>query len=197
MAGVDEGAYEVLGGMITAKTIKYTKTGKVMCFLTLEDMVGTVEVVVFPQGYEEYVTKLLADEKVFIRGRVNAEEEKNAKLILDELLTFEEAASGRQFKRGAKSSFKSRGNYEPRSPKPQAIPQKGLFLQFETPEAYAACEKELLEALADSDGEDDVVIFVKSTKQVKVLPANLRVRADEALVAKLSALYGEENVKVR
>ena len=47
---VTDGAKAIVGGMITAKTIKYTKTNKVMAFLTLEDLVGTVEVVVFPQG---------------------------------------------------------------------------------------------------------------------------------------------------
>lgn len=58
-----------VGGMITEKTIKYTKNNKVMAFLTLEDLVGTVEVIIFPRDYEKYHDLLVEDEKVFITGR--------------------------------------------------------------------------------------------------------------------------------
>ena len=44
---------EIIGGIITNKTIKHTKTNKTMAFLTIEDLVGTVEVVVFPRDYEK------------------------------------------------------------------------------------------------------------------------------------------------
>lgn len=72
-----------VGGMITEKTIKYTKNNKVMAFLTLEDLVGTVEVIIFPRDYEKYHDLLVEDEKVFITGRANVEEEKNGKLICE------------------------------------------------------------------------------------------------------------------
>ena len=49
---VHDGAKEIVGGMITNKTIKYTKTNKVMAFITLEDLVGSVEVVIFPRDFE-------------------------------------------------------------------------------------------------------------------------------------------------
>lgn len=88
---VRDGAKEVVGGMITAKTIKYTKTNKVMAFLTLEDLVGTVEVVVFPRDYEKNVRLMDVDAKVFIQGRVSAEEEKASKLICEKIYAFEEA----------------------------------------------------------------------------------------------------------
>ena len=45
----EDGAYEVLGGMIAAKTVKYTRTNQTMAFITLEDLVGTVEIVI-PEG---------------------------------------------------------------------------------------------------------------------------------------------------
>ena len=88
---VRDGAKEVVGGMITAKTIKYTKTNKVMAFLTLEDLVGTVEVVVFPRDYEKNARLMDVDAKVFIQGRVSAEEEKASKLICEKIYAFEEA----------------------------------------------------------------------------------------------------------
>ena len=80
-----------VGGMITEKTIKYTKNNKVMAFLTLEDLVGTVEVIIFPRDYEKYHDLLVEDEKVFITGRANVEEEKNGKLICEQIRSFDEA----------------------------------------------------------------------------------------------------------
>ena len=79
-----------VGGMITEKTIKYTKNNKVMAFLTLEDLVGTVEIIIFPRDYEKYHDLLVEDEKVFITGRANVEEEKNGKLICEQIRSFDE-----------------------------------------------------------------------------------------------------------
>ncbi len=80
----------MVGGMITEKTIKYTKTNKTMAFITLEDLVGTVEIIVFPKDYEKYHALLNEDEKVFIRGRVNLEEDKNGKIICEQIYSFDD-----------------------------------------------------------------------------------------------------------
>ena len=53
---VYDGQKVIIGGMITERTIKYTRNNKVMAFLTVEDLVGTVEVVVFPRDYEKWQT---------------------------------------------------------------------------------------------------------------------------------------------
>lgn len=81
----------VIGGMITEKTVKYTKTNKTMAFLTVEDMFGTVEVIVFPKDYERYHALLNQDEKVFVRGRASVEEDKDGKLICERIYSFAEA----------------------------------------------------------------------------------------------------------
>ena len=72
----------VIGGIITEKTIKYTKQNKAMAFITVEDLFGTVEVIIFPRDYEKYSRYLNEDEKVFVAGHANVEEDKNGKLIL-------------------------------------------------------------------------------------------------------------------
>lgn len=64
----------IIGGMIVEKNIKYTKTNKVMAFLTVEDLLGTVEVMVFPRDYEKWQNMINEDARVFIQGRVSAEE---------------------------------------------------------------------------------------------------------------------------
>ena len=80
----------IVGGMITDKTIKYTKNNKVMAFLTVEDLVGTVEVVVFPRDYEKCQMFLNEDARLFIQGRVSAEDDKASKLILEKVRTFDD-----------------------------------------------------------------------------------------------------------
>ena len=79
---VYDGQKVIIGGMITERTIKYTRNNKVMAFLTVEDLVGTVEVVVFPRDYEKWQTLITDDARVFIQGRVNAEDDRPSKLIL-------------------------------------------------------------------------------------------------------------------
>lgn len=86
---VREGAKEIIGGIITNKTIKHTKTNKTMAFLTIEDLVGTVEVVVFPRDYEKNRMYLEEDYKVFVKGRVSEEDESASKLICEAIIPFE------------------------------------------------------------------------------------------------------------
>ncbi len=87
---VHEGIREVVGGIITSKTIKYTKQNKVMAFVTLEDLAGSVEVVVFPRDYEKNQQYLNEEAKVFIRGRVSEEDEAASKLICEKVIPFEQ-----------------------------------------------------------------------------------------------------------
>ena len=162
---VVDGSKAVIGGMITAKTVKYTKTNKTMAFLTVEDLVGTVEVVVFPKDYEKNQQWMNEDEKVFIRGRVNNEDDRPSKLICEKIWRFEE------------------------------VPME-LWIQFSDMETYRAREQELFGVLRDSDGSDYVAIYVRNPRSVRKLGENWTVCADESLVARLTSLFGKENVRL-
>lgn len=85
---VADGANVILGGMIAAKQVKTTRNNAMMAILTFEDMVGTVEVLVFPKDYERLRNQLNVDEKMFIRGRVSVEEDKPAKILLQDVRAF-------------------------------------------------------------------------------------------------------------
>jgi len=89
-ANVYEAQKAVIGGMIVGKTIKHTKNNKTMAFLTIEDLVGTVEVVVFPRDYENNRQYLEEDMKVFVRGRVSEEDGGASKLICESIVPFED-----------------------------------------------------------------------------------------------------------
>lgn len=155
----------VVGGMLTGKTIKYTKTNQVMAFITLEDLVGTVEIVVFPRDYEKYHAYLTEDAKIFVRGHANVEEEKNGKLICEKIYGFDDS-------------------------------KKELWLQFANLKEYEEKEKELFPLLDDSDGNDEVIIYIAQEKRMKRLARSHSVKADDRLVNVLTNFLGEGNVKV-
>lgn len=79
-----------IGGMIMAKSVKPTKTGQLMAYLTIEDLVGTVEVIVFPRTFSTYRNIIEGTDKLFITGRVNANADENAKLICESVVPFED-----------------------------------------------------------------------------------------------------------
>ena len=102
---VRDGAKETIGGMITSRTIKYTKTNKVMAFITIEDLLGTVEVVIFPRDYEKNQQYLEVDRKVFVRGRVSEEDESASKLICETIIPFEQTEKQLWIQYPDKASF--------------------------------------------------------------------------------------------
>ena len=154
-----------IGGMIADKKIKYTKNDKIMAFLTLEDLLGSVEVIVFPKDYEKYHEKLTEDNKVFIKGRVSLEEDKDGKLICERVTPFDEV-------------------------------QRKLWIKFKTRQEYEENVGELYKMLADSDGQDGVVIYIEDPKSMKQLPPNKNVNADEKLISELMGKFGNENIKI-
>ena len=98
----------VIGGIIVDKKIKYTKNDKIMAFLQIEDLVGSAEVIVFPRDYEKNSDKLLEDNKVFVRGRVSLEEERDGKLICEKITAFDEIPRKLWIKFPSKEEYESR-----------------------------------------------------------------------------------------
>ena len=103
-----DGTKVTIGGMISDKKIKYTKNDKIMAFLQVEDLMGTVEVIVFPKDYEKNASKLVEDNKVLVTGRVSGEDEKDSKLICESITLFEDIPKKLWIK------FPTRENYESR-----------------------------------------------------------------------------------
>ena len=162
---VEDGTTQTIGGMINAKTIKYTKNDKTMAFLEIEDLYGIVEVVVFPKDYERNSQLLNEDAKVFVKGRVSLEEDKNGKLICERIIPFDEIG-------------------------------KKLWVRFDTMEQYSQANSALMGVLEESDGRDQVIIFIAEGKRKKVLPPECNVKADDLLLEKLYEKFGKNNIKV-
>lgn len=164
-AKVHDGTREIVGGMITAKTIKHTKTNQMMAFLSLEDLVGTVEVIVFPRDYEKNREYLEIDKKIFVKGRVSEEEERPSKLICETIIPFEQT-------------------------------KKELWVQFSDKEDFLRNEHILYGYLADSEGDDEIVIYCQKERAIKRLPRNRNIRIGQEILSRLMNHYGEKRVKV-
>ena len=162
---VHDGAKEIIGGMITEKTIKHTKTNQMMAFITLEDLLGTVEVVVFPRDYEKNRDYLEVDSKVFVRGRVSEEDDKPSKMICEKIIPFERT-------------------------------KKELWIQFPDKATFLDEEQIVYGYLADSDGDDEVMIYCAKERAVKKLPKNRNIGINEQILSRLMNHFGEKRVKV-
>lgn len=162
---VHDGAKEIIGGMITEKTIKHTKTNQMMAFITVEDLLGTVEVVVFPRDYEKNRDYLEVDSKVFVRGRVSEEDDKPSKLICEKIIPFERT-------------------------------KKELWIQFPDKATFLDEEQIVYGYLADSDGDDEVMIYCAKERAVKKLPKNRNIGINEQILSRLMNHFGEKRVKV-
>ena len=162
---VHDGAREIIGGFITEKTMKATKTNQMMAFVTLEDLVGTVEVVVFPRDYEKNRNLLEVDRKVFIKGRVSEEDDKPSKLICEKVVPFNQI-------------------------------KRELWIQFPDKADYLKNEQIVYGYLADSEGEDEVIIYCQAERAVKRLPKNRNIQIAPQVLSKLMNHYGEKRVKV-
>jgi len=87
-ASIKDGAEVVVGGIIMDSTIKYTKNGKAMAFINLEDLTGSLEVILFPNSFEKARPIVTEGNKVFVKGHVQNEDERGAKLICDDIKSF-------------------------------------------------------------------------------------------------------------
>lgn len=88
-AAVRDGDRVMIGGMVAGKVVKTTRTGQLMAFITLEDLMGSVEVIVFPRDYEANRELLIEDAKLFIKGRVSAGDDPVAKLVCEQVISFD------------------------------------------------------------------------------------------------------------
>lgn len=160
-----------LGGVVIAKRTQITRKGDTMAYLTLEDLSGVAEVIVWPDVYARSVELLEGDEPVFIRGTADVDEEKGVKVIAQEIMTFPEARA--KFTNSVRVSMSTPG------------------LERET-------LMELKSILEGHSGSCPVYLnmFVPGKGLVVVRARNVSVRADDGLVSELVALLGEDSVKL-
>lgn len=188
---------QIIGGILTEKTIKYTRKGQTMAFIKLEDLVGSVEVLVFPKLYEQYSQVLNEDEKLFIEGTVSVEDDKPGKLLANHIwrfadvpwevwFQFEDMPSytaaaetlnrmlidGQKQGRGAALSESTEGSAQP--------DQGGNAAQGQSTPGMTALSR--------------IAVYVKNPKGIKNLGFTAQMYMTEELLAKLKERFGDGNV---
>ncbi len=168
----EDGSRVTIGGMIAGKVVKTTKTGKMMAFVTVEDMVGSVEVLVFPKDYESKRSLLNEDDKVFIQGRASIGDEPVGKVICEQVIPFDAVPKELWIK------FADKAEYDAKSPRILEMLKTSegndtviLYLDRERakkvlPANWKVCaNKPILEALSQQVGEKNVKLVEKGLKR--------------------------------
>ena len=157
----------VIGGIIENVTPKNTRTGQAMAFVTLEDLVGTVEILLFPKTYMQAKPEIFAGNKVLIKGKATVGSEEQGKLIADTVLGFD------KIKREIWFRFRDYEDYK--------LQEKYLLS---------------LSSIEEMAGDTQVMIYLADTKQVKRLDKSYSIRINNEILKMLRARYGEGNVQV-
>ena len=197
-----------IGGIVEAVTTKYTKNSKTMAFLQVEDLVGSVEVLVFPRVYDRYRAYCRKDEQIFVTGRVSLEDNKNAKLLADRICSFRDVPRDlwlrfptmdeylhheqevlKILSQGqAAQGVKSRGTEDEAAGR---TAQPGVFAGSEG-EPYAPAQKDADRGEAPPAGR--IVIYVEKPRAVKDLRLQGKTYLSSALLEALETAFGKENV---
>ncbi len=161
-----------VGGMIETITVKTTKQGDNMAFVTLEDLYGTVEIVIFPRDYNRYKHLIVKDNKILVRGNASVTEDEG-KLLLSSMYTFDEIK------------------------KDLDAEKKEVWVCFEDENAYNLNEKDFLFMLKEYKGRTPVFVQLRNARTFKPMGERYRVLADDLLLNDLKNRWGEKNVLIR
>ena len=177
-----DGQQVTVFGRISRLKKKLSKNNTAMAFVTLEDISGTMEVLVFPNVYSAFAGMLQEGQILRIFGRLSFTEEQEPKLVCDRVAGIpsrEETASAQ------------------RPPvKPAADPARaGLYLKF--PHADDPRLKKAMQYIAVFDGRTNVFLYFADTKTLRKAPSSFAVDINDVLLRELRRLLGEENVAIR
>ena len=162
---VEDNREYTVGGMIAESKLKYTKNNQVMSFVTLEDLTGNLEVIVFPKTYETFSGLLKEENKVFIQGRASVEADRGAKLIAKSVVRFEDVPKEVWVR------FHTREDYQEHVQRLQEIVDEHggrdqMILYVERPRGMkklppgqgVCADDALLQALEDAFGKENVSV---------------------------------------
>lgn len=162
----------VIGGMIIARTVKTTRTNNLMAFITVEDMYGTVEVIVFPKDYEKNRLLLEEDRKVFIQGRVTVEEDRPAKMICSRIIPFDDLAQSLWLQFGTREEYQKAELWIYQTlAEYDGTDEVNIYLSGERakkrlPNSHSTCVcPQLLEKFYEKFGNDNVKVVQKSIEK--------------------------------
>ncbi|HEU5298928.1 MAG TPA: DNA polymerase III subunit alpha [bacterium] len=185
-----------VGGIITTVKRTTTKSGSAMAFVTLEDLTGGAEVIIFPKTYEQVHFLLKRDAVVVVRGKVDVAEQQ-AKILADRLQPLEEAEEVEPPAAEAPRNGPPAGgrNGDPAGPAAAPPPVRTLHVRVDAAQVGEAGLTRLHDVLGRQRGPEPVVLHLVSAGREVVLNAReLRVAATVELRTELETLFGAGSV---
>jgi len=171
---LSDGSRVVIGGIIIKKQNKITKNNNMMAFITLEDLYGTVEGIVFPRIYENYKEILYEDNIILVEGTIDASEEDAPKLICNKISELKKEAPLKSGK------------------------TRKLYLKVKNTEHYKKVKREIYYNICKHTGNDCVIIYNEQEKANMVLPVKNWVNIESKdLIKSLIDLLGDKNIAIR
>ncbi len=167
--GVKDGSIVIVGGLITHKKNLLTKNNNMMCFLTIEDLYGNMDIIVFPNLYAKYESLINIDRAVLIRGKININEEQSPSIICETITDLEQ--------------------YIKKEKQEQNI-------EIVIPEMTNATIDRVKSVLVKHSGNTPVVLSIKNTNKKFKSNKDLWVTLNEKLINELSSLFGKGNIHI-
>ena len=184
--GIQDGRFVDMGGILTEVKGKATKKGDYMAFVTLEDMAGQIECLVFPRVYEKYQPILQEDAAVVISGKISVREEEAPKLLAERVTRIEE------WDRQPKEAYVQSNEPMLTDAQLAARAEKKLFLRLERREMDRITALLALEA-----GEIPVYMHIPSEKMTLLCPRSAWCNGGESCLQRLQEALGAENVVLK
>ena len=167
---IKDGLDVVVGGMVTEKKVIFTKNNNKMAFVTLEDLRGTMEVVVFPNLYEQFVH--FPEDSVFVvRGRISIKEETNIVILAEKMTTLNNLLN-------------------------PGCDEKHVRLKLDESMRTPEIRNELLQIFQSFKGKTKIIVENREDGSLKPFPAKYNVQICDELVQKLINLLGQDCVTI-
>ncbi|MPW26356.1 DNA polymerase III subunit alpha [Alkalibaculum sp. M08DMB] len=170
-SGVKDGNIVTVGGMITNKKNLLTKKNNMMCFLTLEDLFGSIDIVVFPKIYSKYEKLIILDKSVLIKGKINFNEEQSPSILCESMVELEQP-----------------GEYQEK--------QEHKNIEIMIPEMSNGTINRVKDVLVKYPGSTPVILSIKNTDKKFKSNKELWVNLNEDLIGELSKMFGSDNIHV-
>lgn len=168
---ITDGAFVTVAGVIIKRRDKSTKNNSIMSFINVEDLYGTIEVIVFPKVLQLYNDEIKEDNVVIIRGKLDIKEEQEPKILAEEI-------------QGLKNL----------SDLPD-IQEKKLYIKLKTGKDFLW--DNVIEILTDHSGATPVYVFFEETQNIIMTEKDKCVSISDGLIGKLEGLLGSDCVKIK
>ena len=197
---VPDQSYATIGGIISHVTNKSARNGKPMAFLSLEDLYGVVEVIVFPADYVRNRPLIQEGRRVLITGKVTVDSDADGKLIAERLIDLEQMGTQPAQNDPQPEAYDAGQDLSESAAPANASeePSQELWIQFRNKEEYLKHERYInsLNTVEELRGNAPIRLYLREEKQIRKMPASYNLLLDDDFVEVLKRRFGEENVKI-